>query len=360
MDESLKKVKATAGGSVYDILIGDGAFAETGGYASELLGRGFALFVNERVWELHGDYVRECVAAFPNHDVFVMPDGEEHKNYRHAGQALEWMLERHYSRGSCVLAVGGGVTGDFAGYVAALYMRGIPVIHAPTTLLAMVDSSIGGKVAVNIGRGKNIVGAFHQPALVVSDVRFLATLPEREQKNGLTEVLKHGFIGDADILKIFQAHDLHSLCDADVLQEIVYRSALFKSSIVARDEREGGLRSILNFGHTVGHAIESFYEYSGISHGEAVAVGLKAEIEISRRMGMLSDDESDMAIALIERYGLAKSGMRLDADGILQHMMFDKKNRGGRILCVLLDGVGRPVYDRTVDDDLIIDVVSKL
>ena len=141
MDESLKKVKATAGGSVYDILIGDGAFAETGGYASELLGRGFALFVNERVWELHGDYVRECVAAFPNHDVFVMPDGEEHKNYRHAGQALEWMLERHYSRGSCVLAVGGGVTGDFAGYVAALYMRGIPVIHAPTTLLAMVDSS---------------------------------------------------------------------------------------------------------------------------------------------------------------------------------------------------------------------------
>jgi 3-dehydroquinate synthase len=232
-------------------------------------------------------------------------------------------------------------------------MRGLPVIHVPTTLLAMVDSSIGGKVAVNIDAGKNIVGAFHQPETVISDIHFLKTLPDNEIKNGLTEALKHAFLGESRLLHLFQNNDAVSIRSPENLEKIVYLSAIFKAAIVAKDEKEGGLRAVLNLGHTVGHAIESLLEFRGISHGEAVALGLKAVVEISRRLGWLSADEYTGAKGLLDRYGLVGNRLSLDAGGIVDHMKYDKKNIGGEIRMVLLRRIGEPVYDQKLEEPLI-------
>ncbi len=358
MDEPVKRVSVSAGRGGYNVLIGSGIMALLD-EKKELIGKErTALIINSTVYRLHEQYIKSYFDKYGNCEIYIMPDGEEHKNYRHAEEVFNWLLEHGFSRNSLVAGVGGGVVGDFAGYVAALFMRGIPVIHIPTTLLAMVDSSIGGKVAVNISSGKNIVGAFHQPELVVSDIRFLSTLPDNEMKNGLAEALKHAFLGESGLLHLFQNNNPETIKKPENLEKLVYLSALFKASIVGQDEKESGIRAILNLGHTVGHAIESLLNYRGISHGEAVALGLKAAIEISFRLGWLSGDEYTGSNNLLERYGLVGKRYDIGHTGVLEHMKYDKKNVGGDIRMVLLKGIGTPVYNQGADEALIRDALE--
>jgi 3-dehydroquinate synthase len=358
MDKSIKSIIATSAEKNYDIIIGNKSL-ELIKKRKDILSRDrFALLINKTVYNLYKDYILGCFNEFKNYDIYLIDDGEENKSYRKAENAFNWMLKKGFSRKSAIVGIGGGVVGDFSGFVAALFMRGIPVIHVPTTLLAMVDSSIGGKTAVNISAGKNIIGAFHQPEMVISDMNFLNTLPDNEYKNGLTEALKHALIGEDKLYKLFCNNSASTIKSPDNIMEVVYRSAIFKSGVVSRDEREGGLRAILNFGHSIGHAIESLFEYKGISHGEAVAIGLKIELEVSRRMGMISDDETKKSFDLIDRYGLIFNKLTLDSGKLLEHIKYDKKNVGGEIRCVLLKGIGKPVYNHPVSGSLIKEILD--
>ena len=352
-------ITASAGSAAYRIMIGDSILRDALGGDTAASFESLAVVASSRVYGLHGEYIDESLGALgEQYRLMLMDDGEESKNYAYAGRFLEQFLEGGMNRKSAVIGIGGGVTGDFAGYCAGVFMRGIPVIHVPTTLLAMVDSSIGGKAAVNLAVGKNIVGVFHQPALVVSDTRFLPTLPDRELGNGLAEALKHGCIGEERTLPLLEENDRKSIQAAERITELVALSAAFKSRIVREDERERSLRAILNFGHTVGHAIESSMSYQGIAHGEAVAAGMRVKVEASRRMGLLSDAEAGRVAGVIERYGLMPARRPFDIDLIMEHMKYDKKNFGGAINFVLLGGLGNPIINQQVPGALIKEVMA--
>ena len=360
MGKSINTVAVHTKQKTYKIIIGNSVLSQLIRIDQILKMDRIALIVSSRVMELHNDLIKSSIKGYNNVDIFRMNDGEENKNYKYAEEFLNKMLKKGYSRRSAVLGIGGGVVGDFAGYIASVYMRGIPVIHVPTTLLAMVDSSIGGKVAVNLSAGKNIVGAFHQPQMVISDAGFIQTLPDKEFKNGLSEVLKHALIGEKKTFEILNKNNLESIKKPDNILEIVYLSALFKSKIVEKDEGEKGIRAILNFGHTAGHAIESISGFKGISHGEAVAIGIKIETEISRLLGWINDEQTNAINKLIAHYGLIHKTRKLNADKIIDHMKYDKKNFGGKIKFVLLKGLYKPVYNQEVDYSLIKDAVKSI
>lgn len=359
MDGIKRVIQATAGSAAYRIVIGASILREALGGDTASSFESLAVVTSSRVYGLHGSYIDEALSSQGNRcRLMLMDDGEESKNYAYAGRFLERFLESGLNRKSAVIGIGGGVTGDFAGYCAGVFMRGIPVIHVPTTLLAMVDSSIGGKTAVNLAVGKNIAGVFHQPALVVSDMLFLSTLPDRELGNGLAEALKHGCIGEERTLPFLEENDRESIKAPDRITELVALSAAFKSRIVREDERERGLRAILNFGHTVGHAIESSMSYRGITHGEAVAAGMRVKAEAARRMGLLSDAEAGRVARVIGRYGLMPRAGSFDIDLIMEHMKYDKKNFGGAINFVLLRGLGNPIINQQIPGELMREVMA--
>ena len=232
-------------------------------------------------------------------------------------------------------------------------MRGIPVVQVPTTVLSMVDSSVGGKVAVNMTKGKNIIGAFHQPSAVFAEIEFLQTLSRDDFCDGLVESLKHGLIGDSETLQIFKDNDLQSIKKSKIIENLVCKSVQFKGSVVEKDETEGGLRAILNFGHTAAHAIESLMEYTGISHGEAVAIGILIALDISYRRKTLSKDELDSVFEIVRKYNLVRVSLNLDVNDIVHHMKYDKKNKNGNINFVLLNGIGNPEYNQNVSHELL-------
>ncbi|MBN2403779.1 MAG: 3-dehydroquinate synthase [Spirochaetes bacterium] len=357
MGKTVKSVEVRTKDKTYKIFIGDLILHQIIKTRKEISADRFALIVSARIMELYSDNIKEIFRGVKNVEVFKMHDGEKNKIYKYAERFLDDMLKSGFTRRSVVIGIGGGVVGDFAGFIASVYMRGIPIIHIPTTLLAMVDSSIGGKTAVNLSAGKNIAGSFHQPHMVISDVNFIRTLPENELKNGLSEVLKHALIGEEKLLKILDKNDLKSIKISDIIQKIIFLSVLFKSRIVEKDEDEKGIRAILNFGHTVGHAIESMSGYKGISHGEAVAIGLKIETEISRRIGWLDNGEVSYVNELISHYNLINKTNKFNAEKIVEHMKFDKKNIGGKFKFVLLKGLHNPVYNQEVDFKLVMDAV---
>lgn len=354
-------ITASAGGASYDVVIGrsilPGALERRDLAGFERI----AVIASSRVYGLHRPFLDESLARLGDRGrLLLYEDSEENKSYNRAGSFLEQFIENRMNRKSAVIAVGGGVVGDFAGYCAGVYMRGVPVVQVPTTLLAMVDSSIGGKVAVNLSVGKNIAGLFHQPRLVVSDTRFLETLPDEEYRNGLAEALKHALIGEPSTLGILEANDLASLRKGDATAGMVAHSVAFKTGVVERDERENGLRAILNFGHTIGHAVESFMGYRGVSHGEAVAAGMRIKTEISRRLGFLSDEEAGRVQEIIDRYGLMRQRWGLDVDRIIGHMEYDKKNFGGSVNFVLLKGLGKPFINQQIPAGLLKDVMTDI
>jgi 3-dehydroquinate synthase len=273
---------------------------------------------------------------------FDVPDGERSKSLAHAARLVDALLAAGADRGSAVVALGGGVVGDLAGFVAATLLRGLPFVQVPTTLLAMVDSSVGGKTGVNVPRGKNLVGAFHQPRLVWIDAATLATLPRRQRAAGFAEVVKHAAIRDAALFEALE-RDAERLLDLDpaVLLPVLERNCAIKAEVVARDERESGLRMLLNFGHTLGHAAEALRGYRGLLHGEAVAMGMVFAARRSEALGLSPQGTADRLAALLARAGLPTALPDLPRRAYLQALLVDKKRRDARIRFVVLRGIGR-------------------
>jgi 3-dehydroquinate synthase len=275
----------------------------------------------------------------------VLPDGEQHKNWATLDLIFDKLLAEGCDRKTVLYALGGGVVGDTAGFAAASYMRGVPLVQVPTTLLAQVDSSVGGKTAINHPRGKNMVGAFYQPSRVVCDLDLLDTLPERELAAGLAEVVKHGLIADRDFFEWIEANiDALRSRDKPALAHAVKRSCEIKASVVSQDEREGGLRAILNFGHTFGHAIEVGLGYGTWLHGEAVGCGMLLATDLSVRLGRVEPGLVPRLERLIARAGLPAQApplARLSIERWMQLMRIDKKAEAGQIRFVVLDGIGR-------------------
>jgi 3-dehydroquinate synthase len=290
-----------------------------------------------------------------------IPPGEASKNLDIVREAYDWLLDRRAERSSAIIALGGGVTGDLAGFVAATYLRGTPFVQTPTSLLAMVDASIGGKVGVDHPRGKNLIGAFYAPRLVVQDPSVLTTLPPRSLREGFAEVIKHGFIMDPGMLDILE-HDAERLLaiQPDLMTEIVARNAALKADVVTRDEHEGGLRMILNYGHTVGHAIEAVTGYTNVPHGEAISIGMMAAAEIGRRMGVTPAAVGERQARLFERYGLPLRMSGVDVDAIVAATAHDKKVAAKKVRWVLLEDVGKPVIRDDVPGEVVRAVLSDI
>ncbi len=293
-------------------------------------------------------------AGIPTH-MFIIPPGEQSKTLETAQHIYKWLAERRAERGHLVLAVGGGVVGDLAGFVAATFVRGMPFAQVPTSLLAMMDAAIGGKVAVDLPAGKNLVGAFYQPRFVLADVKTLLTLPQRELRSGWAEAIKHSLILDRELLSLFEGQ-LESVLnlEEETATRIIRRSVAIKANVVSRDEKETlGIRVLLNYGHTVGHALEAATGYGAFLHGEAVSVGMMAAAHISREMGMLTDAEVQRQRRLLEAFGLPVSCHGVDMDAVSRAMLMDKKTSGRAIQWVLLDGIGRAVTRRDVPPEAV-------
>ncbi|MDP2025281.1 3-dehydroquinate synthase [Sulfuriferula sp.] len=282
----------------------------------------------------------------------VLPDGEQYKTWETLNTIFDALLTHRCERKTTLIALGGGVIGDLTGFAAASYLRGVPFIQIPTTLLAQVDSSVGGKTGINHPLGKNMVGAFYQPQLVLADTDTLKTLPPRELSAGLAEVIKYGLIYDAAFFDWLEANieKLRAL-DAEAIAYAVRRSCEVKAEVVVKDERESGLRALLNLGHTFGHAIESGMGYGNWLHGEAVAAGTVLAADVSRRMGLMSEAQVERVRTLYRRAGLPDTAPDLGVEEYMQHMGLDKKVEGGRIRFVLLRGIGEAFVTAEVPHD---------
>jgi 3-dehydroquinate synthase len=274
----------------------------------------------------------------------VLPGGEEQKTLGNVAIIIDALVAARLNRDGMVLALGGGVIGDVAGFAAASYQRGIPIVQLPTTLLAMVDSSVGGKTGVNHPGGKNLIGAFHQPSAVIADTDTLSTLPDRQLRAGLTEIVKAALVADAPFFGWLEANVAKLLArDAAALEEAIRRACAIKAAIVVEDEREQGRRALLNLGHTFGHAIEAGSGYGQVLHGEAVAAGLVLAAELSARTGRIEDAEVTRVRNVLAAAGLPVEPPRLGRARMLELMAMDKKVKGGEIRLVLLDGIGEAV-----------------
>jgi 3-dehydroquinate synthase len=291
----------------------------------------------------------------------VLPDGEEYKDWQTLNLIFDALLKSRAERKTTLIALGGGVIGDMTGFAAACYQRGVPFIQVPTTLLSQVDSSVGGKTGINHPLGKNMIGAFYQPKLVLADTDTLKTLPARELSAGLAEVIKYGLIWDADFLAWLEANmDKLRALDADAISHAIYRSCEIKAQVVAEDEREGGLRAILNLGHTFGHAIETGMGYGNWLHGEAVAAGMVLAADASRRKGWLSEADVERVRAVIRAAGLPDIAPDLGVARYLEYMGHDKKVEGGQIRFVLLKKIGEAVITADLPMEMLRDMLGAL
>ena len=343
------------GSRSYPIIIAAGLLSRAGRECARLgLGKKCAVITDDNVAPLHSAAVMESLAAAGFDPVqVIVPAGEQSKRLKTVEQCHEQLAAHRLERKSFIVALGGGVVGDLAGFVAASYLRGIAFVQIPTTLLAQVDSSVGGKVGVNLRAGKNLVGAFHQPRLVLCDLDALATLPDREFRSGLAEVIKYGIIYDAGLfLKLERQMDLILAKTPAVLAEVVARCCEIKAEVVAQDETETGMRAILNFGHTIGHAIENVSGYGKFLHGEAISIGQVAAARLSARLRGLSLEESRRIQKLFQRAGLpvtlrASAAMKIRLQAA---MRLDKKVSQGEIKFVLAKEIGRVDYGQPVPD----------
>ena len=323
--------------------------------ATPLLQRAALIVTDSNVGPLYAEKLKHCIGR-QDCPVWSMPAGEQEKNLVRFCQLLDHMAERKLTRDSSILALGGGVVGDLAGFAAACYMRGIDFIQVPTSLLAMVDSSVGGKTAVDLPAGKNLVGAFHQPKAVWIDPGVLKTLPEREYRAGLAEVVKAAAIAGPEFFEWLESHAAAlSSKQPDILEEAIARSCRLKADIVARDETEQGDRALLNFGHTFGHALEVLLDYSMLVHGEAVAIGMALAADYSARLGLASQSDADRLKTLLHAFGLATEPPgTLNAPQLIDKMRLDKKALAGEIRLVLWRGIGAcSVHSRVSSGDLL-------
>ncbi len=347
-------LKLDLGQRSYPIHIGTGLLDQPELFAPHVAGRQAVIVTNTTVEPLYAArLVRTLEALGKQVRTVVLPDGEAYKNWQTLNQIFDGMLASQADRKTTLVALGGGVVGDMTGFAAACYMRGVPFVQVPTTLLSQVDSSVGGKTGINHPLGKNMIGAFWQPNAVIADVSTLASLPPRELAAGMAEVVKHGAIADAEFFAWIEAHiDALNGGDVDALVHAVRRSCEIKAGVVARDEREGGLRAILNFGHTFGHAIEAGLGYGAWLHGEAVGCGMVMAADLSSRIGLTPADLTERMAALVEAAHLPIKGPALGEDRYIELMHVDKKAEGGEIRFVLLNRLGDAVVTVVPDEAL--------
>jgi 3-dehydroquinate synthase len=331
----------------YDVLIGEGTLGELARASGRL-----ALVVDEVVQRIHGARI-DAQLAGRSVEKFVLPSGERHKTLQSAETLYNWLAEHRFERGESLVAIGGGVCGDLTGFVAATWRRGVPFIQVPTTLLAQVDASVGGKVAVDHPSGKNLIGAFHQPSQVLADSSFLQTLPERERWSGLAEVVKTALLAGEPLFSQVASRLAELARGEGPLEEVIASCVIFKAGVVQRDPHEHGERAILNLGHTVGHAVERLAGYQRLLHGEAIAYGLRASLALS---GIGSDSP---AWALVRALNAPPLGA-MSVDDVLDAMRADKKVADGRIKFALLEGLGRPRWGCDVAPERTREVVSQL
>ena len=330
----------------YPIFVGDVGFSDPAklaeGLAPYLKGNQVAIITNETIAPL---YLQQVQSALGNRqvDVFQMPDGESYKSLDTYTQVMDFLLEKKHNRSTCLIALGGGVVGDLCGFVAATFQRGVDFIQIPTTLLSQVDSSVGGKTAVNHPAGKNMIGAFYQPLAVFADISVLETLPDREYAAGLAEVVKYGIIYDADFFAWLEAN-APALVQREkyALTHIITRSCEVKAAVVSEDEREGGRRAILNYGHTFGHAIEKLLGYGRLLHGEAVSIGMVMAARLSVEFSGLALADSQRIEKLLQQLNLPVTlkGLELNAEAMIDAMGMDKKVVDGELRFVVADQMG--------------------
>jgi 3-dehydroquinate synthase len=352
-------VPLPGGDHSYRILLGSGLRQQLGEQLAQVLpARRFWVVSDTLVGRLYG---QEMLAGLHRQglqaDMLTVGRGERSKSWPVVARLTQQLLDQGADRNSALVALGGGVVGDLTGFAAAIFMRGLPVVQVPTTLLAMVDAAIGGKTAINIPAGKNLVGAFHQPRLVLIDPEFLLSLPARERRNGLAEVVKAGFIRDAGLLELLAGPGRRLFADRQLrdragLTEIIGRAAAIKAEIVGADEREGDLRRILNFGHTLGHALEKASHFR-LKHGEAVAAGMAAALDFSGHLTGLPASASAAAKELLTSLGLLVRPPQLPRDEVLGALKVDKKKEGNRLVFVLLNRLGEAVVSPEVPREMI-------
>ena len=343
----MRSIPVGLGQREYSIHIGAGLLDRVHEFIAPLAPTSIIIVTNEVVGPLYAQRLRDAAGTQPV-GIVELPDGEQHKQWTCVAHLIDAMVAARADRRAVIVALGGGVIGDIAGFAASVYMRGVRYVQVPTTLLAQVDSSVGGKTGVNHPSGKNLIGAFHQPSAVISDTKTLMTLPERQLSAGLAEVLKHGLIADAAYFEQMAA-DLQLLRsgDADALTAAIAGSCEIKASIVARDEREAGERALLNLGHTFGHAIEVMTGYSRWLHGEAVGCGLVLAAHLSHLLGTLKASDVEQIVSAVKRAGLPTRVDGLSARDAIETMRGDKKADAGQTHFIVLDRIGR-ASQRTV------------
>jgi 3-dehydroquinate synthase len=350
----MESLRVELGSRSYPIHIGEGIIDQRALYAPHAMA-GAAVISNAVVAPLYLSRVRTALeSAGARVTEVVVEDGEQAKRWQTLEQVFDAMLAARLGRDSLVVALGGGVVGDLAGFAAAVYQRGVACLQLPTTLLAQVDSSVGGKVAINHARGKNMVGAFHQPCAVIADIAVLDTLPDRELRAGLAEVIKHAVALDVPFMGWLEKNVEKLLArDRASLTYAVRRCCELKAGIVAADEREAGMRALLNFGHTFGHAIEAGTGYGTWLHGEAIAAGMVMGAELSMRLGLIGKHEVERLRKLIARAGLSVKGPPLAPEKLMELMAVDKKSAQGKVRFVLLEEIGKATLLGGLDERLV-------
>ena len=345
----MQTVSIELGDRSYPIHIGSDLIGQRGLLADSVRNRAM-IVTNETIAPLYLDKTLASLGNIPSSSV-ILPDGESYKNLDELNKIFSALLSENFDRNCTLIALGGGVIGDMTGYAAASYQRGVDFIQVPTTLLAQVDSSVGGKTAVNHALGKNMIGAFHQPVSVIADMSTLVSLDDRELRAGLAEVIKYGFIIDADFFQWLENNMEALLCrDALATATAVRRSCEIKARVVEADEREHGIRALLNLGHTFGHAIEAAMGYGKWLHGEAVSAGIAMAMDISRRLELIDEGTEARGLRLLERAGLPVTPpTEMTADLFLRYMARDKKVLSGNIRLILLDGIGQAHVSQDFD-----------
>ena len=358
----MKRLTVHAASRTYPILVGRGVLDELGAAVLKLRGEGqIVVLCDENVAPLYLDRARRSlVAAGLRASQVILPAGEREKNLARAEELYGVLYDRGLRRSDTLVALGGGVIGDLTGFVAATYQRGIGFVQVPTTLLAQVDASVGGKVAVDFRAGKNYVGTFYQPSLVLADLRTLETLPARELRCGAAEVAKHGLLAGSAVLRRVRQLARSPLAASAVTQELVAGSIQYKAGVVERDERESGLRAVLNFGHTIGHAIEAATGFGRFSHGEAVGLGLHAALRLSGELAGLPEAEEEVAHGLLDELGLPARLTGVRAQDVCDLIGRDKKAGQDGVQYVLLRRPGFPVIGARVPPELELEVVEWL
>lgn len=351
----MKTVRVNLGDRSYDILIGPGLLQQLSGiFTSQGIGPRLFLVANLQVFNLYGERVlRELSRDGREVTHILIPDGEAHKNLETVETIYTYLIAQKADRNCTLVALGGGVTGDVAGFVAATFLRGIPYVQIPTTLLAQVDSSVGGKTGVNHRLGKNLIGAFYQPHLVCVDTDTLETLSPREFQSGLYEVLKYGLIYDAEFFEFLEKHLPRVKSRApEILEEVIGRCCEVKAEVISLDEREADLRRILNFGHTFGHALEAATRFQSLTHGEAVGYGMLAESALSRQLQYIEEADFQRIARAIHSLG-ALPPVSVPFPEIREAMNRDKKRHEDRIVFVLLKQIGKTVIRKDLDEELL-------